>query len=127
MSSPMRGASIGRAVCLVQLGILVLAAGLTGSFLGKPQALAALYGGLVAMLPTAYFALRLFGRRANGNPADAVGAFYIGEVGKFALTVLLFGVGVKLFAEQFLPLIATYGACLLAYWLVLAWLSVRSN
>lgn len=64
--------------------------------------------------------MRVFGRRTAQDPEQIVGTFYQGEIGKLALTALLFGLGVALFAKQFLALILTYIACLLAYWLVLA-------
>jgi ATP synthase protein I len=119
MRTQLRGAAIARAVCLAQLAILALSALLTGGVWGKPQAIAAMYGGLVALIPTAWFAFRVFGRKAQ-DPRQMVGAFYQGEIGKFALTALLFGLGAVLFAKQFLALMVTYVACLLAYWLVLA-------
>jgi len=119
MRTQLRGAAIARAVCLVQLGILALSALLTGGLWGRPQAIAAVYGGLVALIPTAWFAYRVFGRKAQ-DPRHMVGSFYQGEIGKFALTALLFGLGAVLFAQQFLALMLTYVACLLAYWLVLA-------
>jgi len=119
MRTQLRGAAIARAVCLVQLGILAFSALLTGGLWGKPQAIAAVYGGLGGLIPTAWFAIRVFGRRPR-DPRQMVGAFYQGEIGKFALTALLFGLGARLFAQQFLALLVTYAACLLAYWLVLA-------
>ena len=119
MRTQLRGAAIARAVCLVQLGILALSALLTGGVWGRPQAIAAMYGGLVALIPTAWFAFRVFGRRTQ-DPRQMVGAFYQGEIGKFALTALLFGLGAVLFAKYFVALMLTYVACLLAYWLVLA-------
>ncbi len=119
MRTQLRGAAIARAVCLVQLGILALSVLLTGGLWGRPQAVAALFGGLVAIIPTAWFAFRVFRREAS-DARTVVGAFYQGEIGKFALTALLFGLGAKLFAQQFLALLVTYVACLLAYWLVLA-------
>lgn len=122
MRIQLRGAEVARAVCLVQAAILVVAAALADRFWGRPQAIAAVYGGLVAVVPTVYFALRLFARRTTHDLKIAVTAFYVGEIGKLALTALLFWIGVVLFAKQFLVLMVTYAACLLAYWLVLAWL-----
>ena len=122
MRTQLRGAAIARAVCLVQLGILLIAALLTGLVWGRAQAIAALYGGLVALIPTAYFAYRVFARRKTQDPGQMLAAFYLGEFGKLGLTAVLFWLGVALFAKQFLALMVTYAACLLAYWLVLAWL-----
>lgn len=88
---------------------------------GPTAALAAVYGGLVvAALPTFYFAWRVFSRRPDDSPRTVVGAFYRGEVGKFALTAVLFVFGIGVFSEQFLPLILTYMAALGSYWVVLA-------
>ncbi|WP_051748798.1 ATP synthase subunit I [Nevskia soli] len=122
MRTQLRGAAIARAVCLVQLGILIVAAATTGAIWGRQQAIAALYGGLVAVIPTAYFAYRVFARRRTQDPGQMLGAFYLGEFGKLGLTAVMFWLGVGLFAKQFLALMVTYAACLLAYWLVLAWL-----
>ena len=122
MRTQLRGAAIARAVCLAQLGILAVASGLAGAIWGRAEAIAALYGGLVALLPTAYFAYRVFAKRRTQDPGLMLGAFYLGELGKIGLTALLFWLGVVLFAKQFLALMVTYAACLLAYWLVLAWL-----
>lgn len=120
MRTQLHGAAIAKAVCLVQLGILGASALLVGMLWGRPQAVAAVYGGLVAVIPTAWFAYRVFGRAAQEDPKQVLGAFYQGEIGKFALTAVLFGMGAVLFAKQFLALLMTYVACLLAYWLVLA-------
>ena len=122
MRTQLRGAAIARAVCLVQLGMLVIAASVTGAIWGRTQAIAALYGGLVALIPTAYFAYRVFARRKTQDPGQMLAAFYLGEFGKLGLTAVMFWLGVALFAKQFLALMVTYAACLLAYWLVLAWL-----
>jgi ATP synthase protein I len=122
MRIQLRGAEVARAVCLVQVAILVVAAALAAWIWGRPQAVAAVYGGLVAVVPTIYFALRVFARRTTQDPKQAVTALYVGEIGKLVLTALLFWIGVVLFAKQFLALMVTYAACLLAYWLVLAWL-----
>lgn len=116
MRTQLRGAAIARAVCLVQLGMLVIAASVTGAIWGKPQAIAAVYGGLVAVLSTAYFALYALIRSEGKAPAKVVGAFYRGEVGKFVLTAALFAIGTKLFAQEFLFLMVTFVVCQLAYW-----------
>jgi F0F1-type ATP synthase assembly protein I len=51
---------------------------------------------------------------------ELAGAVYRGEIGKIALTALLFALGVSLFAKQFLAVIVTFVACQLAYWVVIA-------
>lgn len=87
---------------------------------GRPQAFAALFGGLTAVVPTLYFAMRVFVRPVDATPQQMVGALFRGEIGKLGLTAVLFWVGVMLFAKQFFALMATYAVCLLAYWLVMA-------
>ncbi|TJY59739.1 hypothetical protein E4T66_11160 [Sinimarinibacterium sp. CAU 1509] len=112
--------SMARTVCLVQLGIAGAMALMIGLVWGRQYAVAALFGGLTAVLPTVYFAIRLFARRPQAAPEEVVGAAFRGEIGKLALTAVLFWLGVALFAPQFLALLATYAACLLAYWAALA-------
>jgi len=116
MRKPMRGAAVARAVCLTQLGTLAAVAALAAGLAGPAQAMAAAYGGLVALVPTVYLAWRVFARSESRTPAQAAGAFYRGELGKYALTALMFALGVKLFGSQFPALLASYAACLLAYW-----------
>lgn len=118
---------MAKAVCLVQLGIAAAMAVPIGMIWGLQYALAALYGGLVALLPTLYFAFRLFARRPQAAPAEVVGAAFRGEIGKLAMTAVLLWLGVQLFAPQFLALLATYAACLLAYWPVLARVGFDGN
>lgn len=111
----LRGVKLAWAVCAVQ-GLISLTASVIVVFFAEPRAAkAALYGGLVAIVPTAYFALRVYLRRPGKEPRDVVGSFYRGEIGKFALTALLFFGGVKMFGDHFLPLLCTYVACLAAY------------
>ncbi len=110
-----------RAVWVAQSGIAALMAAVSGALYGVPTAIAALWGGLTAVLPTLYFAWRALVRRPQETPADVVAAMFRGEIGKLALTAVLFWIGVMLFAGQFLALLVTFAACQLAWWLVLAW------
>jgi ATP synthase protein I len=113
-------AAIAKAVCLTQIAIAAVAALVAGVLAGREPAIAALYGGIVAVVPTIYLARHTLTGLEGRKPPEMVGAFYRGEIGKLALTALLFALGVGLFAKQFLALILTYAACLLAYWLVIA-------
>jgi len=111
----LRGVKLAWAVCLTQLLITLTAAVIVG-FIAETAAIkASIYGGFVAIVPTVYFAVRVYLRRPGSEPKDVVGSFYRGEIGKFALTALMFFFGVKLFRTQFLPLLPTYVACLTAY------------
>lgn len=58
--------------------------------------LSALLGGMIAIVPSAWFAWRAFHYNGTREPERIVGAFYMGEAGKFALLAVLFAVVFKL-------------------------------
>ncbi len=87
---------------------------------GRGAALAAIFGGLVVVLPGMYFAARFKLRAGEGGAKDALGAFYRAEVGKLLLTALMFVVGAQVFGRHFAALMLTTVACLAANWVVLA-------
>ncbi len=68
---------------------VVLAAALWGAF-GKVAGYSALLGSLTAAIPNAFLALRLLVPRKDPGAQALVGAAWIGEIGKLALTVLFF-------------------------------------
>lgn len=68
---------------------LVLAAVLWGIF-GWVTGYSALLGSLTAVIPNAFLALRLLVPRSDPGAQALVGAAWIGEIGKLALTVLMF-------------------------------------
>ena len=70
---------------------LVLAAVFWGAS-GSVSGYSALLGGLACVIPNAFLALRLVVPRRDPGAAALVRAAYIGELGKLALTVLIFGV-----------------------------------
>ena len=67
----------------------VLATGLWGVF-GKVVGYSAFLGCLAAVIPNAFLALRLVVPRRDPGAGALVGAAWIGEIGKLALTVLIF-------------------------------------
>lgn len=73
----------------------VLAAGLY-VFKSGSAGLSALLGGLVAIVPSAWFAWRAFHYNGTRQAERVVGSFYMGEVGKFTLLVVLFALVFKL-------------------------------
>lgn len=101
----------------------MVAALVAGTLGGLDAAKAAAYGALIAVVPTFYFALRVYARKGNDEPRAIVGSFYRGEIGKMALTALMFFFGVVGFGDQFLALLCAYVACLAAYPMV--WLLTR--
>ena len=57
---------------------------------GQVSAYSALLGGLTCVIPNAFLALRLAVPRRDPGAGALVHAAYIGELGKLALTVLMF-------------------------------------
>lgn len=116
----LRGMSLAYGTCLAQLGIGLVAALVAYVSSGKEAAAAAFFGGLAAVVPSLYFAGKVFLSGRNDRPLEVLGAVYIGEAGKFVLAALMFIIGAKLFPAHFLVLILTFTACLSVYWLMLA-------
>lgn len=67
----------------------VLAAGLWGIF-GVVAGYSAVLGSLTCVIPNAFLALRLVVPRRDPGAAALLRATWIGEIGKLALTVLIF-------------------------------------
>jgi ATP synthase protein I len=78
-------------VLLAQLGTSVALAMLFWGTDGRVSGYSALLGGLTSVIPNAFLALRLTVPRRDPGAGGLVRAAYIGELGKLALTVLLFG------------------------------------
>ena len=76
---------------LVAQGITVTLMVILGAALsGGAAATSALTGGLVCLLPNAYFAWRAFRYQGARFARDIVKSFYRAEAGKFGLTAALF-------------------------------------
>jgi F0F1-type ATP synthase assembly protein I len=114
------GATAALKVCAVQGGIAVGGTVISGALAGADAAVAALFGGVTAVVPTLYFGWRLSVQRPGATPAEVLGVVYRAELVKLALTVLLLGAGVTWFGAQFLPLILTFSAGLLVSYAVAA-------
>ncbi len=78
-------------VLLAQLGLTVVLAMLFWGTDGRVSGYSALLGGLTCVIPNAFLALRLAVPRRDPGASALVRAAYIGELGKLALTVLMFG------------------------------------
>jgi ATP synthase protein I len=79
-------------VLLAQLGLSVVLAALFWGMKGTVAGYSALLGGLTCVIPNAFLALRLVVPRRDPGPGALVRAAYIGELGKLALTVLMFSI-----------------------------------
>ena len=79
-------------VLIAQTGTgAVLAAVLWGVY-GQVAGVSALLGSATCILPNAFLALRLAAPRRTPGAKELVRAAYIGEVGKLAITVLMFSI-----------------------------------
>ena len=78
-------------VLLAQLGLSAVLATLFWGIEGFVPAYSALLGGLTCVIPNAFLALRLVVPRRDPGQRAFMRAAYIGELGKLALTVLMFG------------------------------------
>ncbi len=79
-------------VLAVQIGLgAALAVALWG-YIGEVAGYSALLGCLASVLPNSFLALRLAVPRRDPGAKSLVRAAYIGEIGKLALTVLLFSI-----------------------------------
>jgi ATP synthase protein I len=86
---------------------------------GWPVARSALFGGLTAFLPNAYFAAR-FGFSDTARTArQIVRIFYLGETIKLITTAVLFLFIFQLPDIRFLPLFAGFVSVLMVFWFAL--------
>ena len=77
---------------LAQTGVTVGLAAVLWLWQGQVVAVSALLGGLTAVIPNAFLAARLLRPRADESAAATMRSAWLGELGKIALTALLFGV-----------------------------------
>ncbi len=87
---------------------------------GPTASLAAMFGGSVVILPTLYFAAKVYLGAGATTAADVLGTFYRAETAKLVLTAVLFWIGAKWFGQHFAPLILTTIACLAVNWVMVA-------
>lgn len=103
----------------IQLLITLFAVAVTLIFSDARSAYSAAIGGGISIITTAYFASKIFSAGPGSPAAQIARKFFVGEVVKLALTVILFVIALQWLNVAFLPLFLTYMATLLAYWLVL--------
>ena len=100
---------------LVVCGAAIVFLLASGLFAAKSAAI----GGLIAVIPGAFYAWRLIGSRST-LPNNMLRVHFAAEGGKLALTAILFGATFAWFRDvSVIPLFATYIATLLVYWLAL--------
>ena len=82
--------SVMLSMLLAQVGVGIAIAVVLWSFFGDVAGYSALLGSLVCVIPNAYLALRLAVQRESAGAEGLLRAAYVGELGKLALTVLIF-------------------------------------
>jgi ATP synthase protein I len=76
---------------LISVLVIALILGTLGLLLvDKTIALSVFLGGLIFVIPYAFFVVRVFRFRGAGVAQNVAQGFYRGEAGKFVLTVMLF-------------------------------------
>lgn len=74
------------------------------------------WGGLICILPNLYFAHKLFSKTGAQAARQIIASFYISEVVKFIITVLLFIVAFKYLHINKLALFIGYIVAQFAFW-----------
>lgn len=96
--------------------LAVFIGGLVG--FGWQVAKSAGLGGVIAFLPSAYFALKVC-RSQGKTPQQIVRGFYLGEAVKLALTAAFFFLALHMPGVRFVPLMLGFIAVLSVFWFAL--------
>lgn len=103
-------------IMVLQLVVALAVVAGFGFFAGSLAATSAAIGGLIAVVPGAFYSWRLI-RSRQFAPQRMLGVHYSAEFGKLVLTFVLFGATFAWKKDvSALPLFAAYIATLLAYW-----------
>lgn len=106
-------------VVLIQIFFTLLIAAASFGFEGIRSACSALIGGGISTVVTLYFASKVFSVRIGSPATKITQAFYVGEVIKLVLTVVLLSIALRWLDVSPFPLLLTYMMTLMAYWLAL--------
>ncbi len=101
---------------LGQLGVTVLIAVIARLIGDDRAAVSALVGGIVCILPNAYFAAKLFKHNGARAARQIVNGFYKGEALKLILSVALFALVFKYLNVNPLVFFVTYIAAQMVFW-----------
>ncbi len=113
------GGRITRHILAFQAVATAAAAGVGFLADGVAAAGSAAAGGVIGIAGMVLFSRRLFSAAPGSTARQMMRAFYLGAVGKIALTAALFAVAIIAAELPVLPLIGGYTATLVAYWLSL--------
>jgi F0F1-type ATP synthase assembly protein I len=106
-------------VLAVQTAITLVASLTAYLVSGARAALAALVGGSICVLTTAVFSFRVFAGKPEFSADRFMQRLIWAEVLKIVLIVVLLAGALSWLKADALPLILTFSAALMAYWLVL--------
>lgn len=111
-----RGLQGAQRLLMCQLSITGLLAGAAILLSGTTAAISALLGGLVNMIPNAYFARTMFRYQGARAAKQIVNSFYKGEALKIVLSIALFMLVFKFFNIVPLVFFATYIVAQMVFW-----------
>ncbi len=114
-------------IIAIQLLVTLLIAAASLILSDFRAACSAILGGGISVIVTLYFASKVFSARIGAPAAKIARAFYIGEVGKLLLTIILLSAALLWLPISPLPLLLAYMAALMAYWLALPFTFHASN
>jgi F0F1-type ATP synthase assembly protein I len=97
-----------RRVLLTQALLTLLIAVGFGLVHGLPGSLAALYGGLITIIITAWLARRVRQAGQTVTPGAGLVVIYTGTIVRYATVVVLVGVGIGLLKLDALPLLCAF-------------------
>lgn len=103
-------------ILFLQLGVAALISLLAYGFCNLTAAYSALMGGLVSVIPNAYFARKLFQCQGARSARQIVNNFYKGEACKIALSILLFALVFAYFKINPVVFFGTYIVTQLVFW-----------
>jgi ATP synthase protein I len=110
-----------------QLGITLLLALIAMVVSGLTAAMSALLGGLVSIVPNAYFARKLFRHQGAQAAKQIVNSFYKGEASKIALSIAMFAVVFKFYTTTPLIFFTVYIVVQMVFWFAPLIFSTKQN
>lgn len=101
---------------LIQVALTLVVAAGSALLYGSNGALSAVLGGLVCIIPNAFFANRLFKYEGARAAKQIVNSFYKGEALKFVLTIILFSVVFVVCSITPVVFFISYIVILMSHW-----------
>lgn len=82
----------------------------------KVVVLSFLWGGIICIVPNAYFAYKFFAKTGAQAARQIIAAFYVGEMVKFIITIALFLIVFKFFNTNKLAIFIGYIVAQITFW-----------